>query len=295
VCLRLIAIYESLCTPSLCVKKIERTPGMDEKETQKEKQETIEQTSSSKGDSEKKGWLSPVYSESQITAIDPKKFVENRCVCVFRDAPETDFYKILRTQIQQRTKGKGWNTVMITSVQPGEGKTLTSINLAITFAKEFHQTVLLVDGDLKRQCVHEYMGFSSKRGLIDYILDDVPLKDLIIWPGIEKLTVISGGRTIRDSSELLGCPRMAELVVDMKNRYPNRYVFFDAPPILIGADAIAFAPLVDAIIMVVEAGRTSIQDVKKALELIPHDKFLGFVLNRHTIPMRYYGSAYQRK
>lgn len=294
-CLRLIAIYESLCTPSLCVKKIERTPGMDEKETQKEKQETIEQTSSSKGDSKKKGWHSPVYSESQITEIDPKKFVENRCVCVFRDAPETDFYKILRTQIQQRTKGKGWNTVMITSVQPGEGKTLTSINLAITFAKEFHQTVLLVDGDLKRQCVHEYMGFSSKRGLIDYILDDVPLKDLIIWPGIEKLTVISGGRTIRDSSELLGCPRMAELVADMKNRYPNRYVFFDAPPILIGADAIAFAPLVDAIIMVVEAGRTSIQDIKKALELIPHDKFLGFVLNRHNIPMRYYGSAYQRK
>lgn len=245
--------------------------------------------------SQKTGWVSPAYSESQETLIDAATFIENRCLCVFRDAPETDFYKILRTQIQQRTKAKGWNTVMVTSVQPGEGKTLTSINLAITFTKEFNQTVLLVDSDLKRQCVHQYMGFSSQKGLIDYLLDDVPLKDLIVWPGIEKLTVISGGRTIQDSAELLGCPRMAELVVDMKTRYKDRFVLFDVPPILIGADALAFAPLVDAIIMVVEAGRTSIHDIKKALELIPQDKFLGFVLNRHSTPIQYYGSAYQRK
>jgi protein-tyrosine kinase len=224
--------------------------------------------------------ISPVYSESRSIGLNPKKASENRCVCILPDAPEIDSYKVIRTQIQQRARENGWNTVMVTSVQPGEGKTLTSINLAITFAKEFHQTVLLVDCDLKQQNIHQYLGLSSDTGLIDYLTDDCPLKDLIIWPGIEKLTLISGGKTIQDSTELLGSPRMKSLISEMKSRYEDRFVFFDVPPILGRADAIAFAPLVDCILMVVEAGQTSIQDIKKALELIPKDKFMGFVLNR---------------
>lgn len=224
--------------------------------------------------------ISPVYSESRSIGLNPKKVSENRCVCISPDAPEIDSYKVVRTQIQLRARENGWNTVMVTSVQPGEGKTLTSINLAMTFAKEFNHTVLLVDCDLRRQNIHQYLGLSSDRGLIDYLRDGRPLKDLIIWPGIEKLTLISGGRTIQDSTELLGSPRMKSLVTEMKARYEDRFVFFDVPPILAGADAIAFAPLVDCILMVVEAGRTSIHDVKKALELIPKDKFMGFVLNR---------------
>ena len=201
-------------------------------------------------------------------------------MCISPDAPEIDSYKVVRTQIQQRARENGWNTVMVTSVQPGEGKTLTSINLAMTFAKEFNHTVLLVDCDLRRQNIHQYLGLSSDTGLIDYLRDGRPLKDLIIWPSIEKLTLISGGRTIQDSTELLGSPRMKSLVTEMKARYEDRFVFFDVPPILAGADAIAFAPLVDCILMVVEAGRTSIHDIKRALELIPKDKFIGFVLNR---------------
>lgn len=242
---------------------------------------------------ERAGWISPVYSESQCKEINPAKIGENRCVCIFPNAPEIDSYKVLRTQILQRTREKGWNTIMITSAHPGEGKTLTSINLSITFAKEFSQTVLLVDCDLKQQNINKYLNVSSETGLIDHILDDMPLKDLIIWPGIEKMTVISGGRTIRDSAELLGSPRMAALVTEMKTRYKDRYVFFDVPPILGQADAIAFAPRVDCILMVVEAGQTSIHDVKKALELIPEEKFLGFVLNRHSIPIKPYGKSFK--
>lgn len=227
--------------------------------------------------------ISPVYSESRSIGLNPKKISENRCVCILPDAPEIDSYKVIRTQMQQRALEHDWNTVMVTSVQPGEGKTLTSINLAITFAKEFHQTVLLVDCDLNRQNIHQYLGLSSDTGLIDYLTNDQPLKDLIIWPGIDKLTLISGGKTIQeDSTELLGSPKMKSLVTEMKSRYEDRFVFFDVPPILDRADAIAFAPLVDCILMVVEAGRTSIQDVKKALKLIPKDKFIGFILNRQN-------------
>jgi len=73
---------------------------------------------------------------------------------------------------------------------------------------------------------------------------------------------------------------MKALVQKIKTRYKDRYVIFDVPPILSGADAITFAPMVDCILMVVEEGRTSIQDVKRSLEMIPTEKFLGFVLNR---------------
>ena len=242
---------------------------------------------------DKAGWVSPVYSEARAIKLDPKFASENRIVGMLPDSPEINFYKILRTQIQQRTKEKGWNTVMITSVNPGEGKTLTSINLSITFAKEFNQTVLLVDGDLMRQNIHKYLGLDSDKGLIDYLVDDRPLKDFIVWPGIDKLTLISGGRTIQDSSELLGSPRMSSLIHEMKTRYPDRYVFFDVPPIFGGADAIVLAPLVDCIILVVAEGQTSIHDIEKALQMIPQEKFLGFILNRQKIPMSNYYYQYK--
>jgi non-specific protein-tyrosine kinase len=250
-------------------------------------------TLSNKSKKDKAGWIAPVYSDSKTVELDPNVAAENRIVCMLPDSPEIDFYKILRTQIQHRTKDKGWNTVMVTSVNPGEGKTLTAINLSITFAKEFNQTVLLVDSDLMRQNIHKYLGFESESGLIDYLVDDRPLKDFIIWPGIDKLTLISGGRTIYDSSELLGSPRMKTLINEMKTRYPNRYVFFDVPPILGGADAIVLAPLVDCIIMVVAEGQTSIHDIQKALQLLPQEKFLGFVMNRQKYPTMTYYYTYQ--
>ena len=129
--------------------------------------------------------------------------VRNRCVCIQPDAKEVEHYKILRTKIQMLTKLKGLNTMMVTSAGESEGKTLTCINLAMTFAKTFNQTVMLVDADLKRQTVHRTMGFKSRFGLVDHLLYDKPLKDLIVWPGIEQMTLISGGRIAINSVELL--------------------------------------------------------------------------------------------
>ena len=225
------------------------------------------------------GRAAPVYRESRPVALDPDKLIENHCVCFFPDAPELGHYKLLRTQIVQRCKPHNWNTIMITSAVPWEGKTLTAINLAVTFAKAYGQTALLVDCDLQRQLIHHYLGVSSPMGLADYLQKGVPLKDLIIWPGVEKLTFISGGDPVHNSAELISSPRMAELASEMKTRYADRYLFFDLPPLLVGADALAFAPLVDCILLVVQP-RTSFEDLQRALDLIPKEKFLGFVLNR---------------
>jgi protein-tyrosine kinase len=242
----------------------------------------------SQEDKEKAGWVSPAYTKSRTVKLDMNTLANNRCVAIFPYARETEVYKVLRTQVLRYTKEKGGNTIMITSALPEEGKTLTAINLSFTFAKLFEQTVLLVDGDLRQQDIHKRLGFESDRGLADYLVDSRPVPEIITWPGIDKLTLISGGRLIHESTELLGSTRMRDLVHDMKTRYPDRYVFFDVPPILSSADALAFVPLVDYIIMVVRAGTTSTNDVKKALELIPQDKVIGFVLNRYNVPMHTY-------
>ena len=225
----------------------------------------------------------PIYNESRTVTLNSGCLADNRCFTRELDCPDIESYKILRTKIQLQAKQMGWNTFMITSALPGEGKTHTAINLAIVFAKAYNQTVLLVDCDLKRQCIHERMGFESKINLVDHLLDDVPMNDIIIWPNIEKLTVISGERTIEKSTEILVSAKMKSLVNEMKGRYTDRYILFDVPPILSGADAMSFAPLVDGILVVVEARRTSMRDLASAVEMIPENKFLGFVLNKEKL------------
>lgn len=230
------------------------------------------------------GWVSPSYVRSRPVRLDTELIAKNRCVGFFSNMQEAEPYRVLRTHIFRRTLDKGGNTLMITSPLPEEGKSLTAINLAFVIAKEFKQTVLLVDCDLRQQSIHKILGIPSEKGLVDYMLDSCPLEEIIIWPGVEKMTLISGGRTIWRGSELLGAPRMKELVAEMKTRYPDRYVIFDVPPILSVADALAFAPLVDHVVMVVQAGKTPLPDIKKAVEALPQEKILGVVLNRHNVP-----------
>ena len=223
-----------------------------------------------------------MYNQSRCLAPDGATAITNRCVGLQHNVPDMEYYKVLRTQLMQRMQPKGWNTVMVTSVRPGEGKTLTAINLAMTFAMAYNQTALLVDCDLRQPSVYRHLGIASERGIVDYLVDKRPLSELIIWPKVEKLSLISGGRTAAQSAELLGSPRMRELMAEMKSRYSDRYLIVDAPPILVGADTLTLAPLVDGIVVVVESGGPPLKEIQEAVALIPKEKFLGFVLNKHT-------------
>lgn len=226
------------------------------------------------------GWKPPRYTESFQYRIQPDIVEKNLGVCINPDSKEIEQYKILRTRILNQARDRKMNTIMITSPHRNEGKTVTAINMGFVFARDLKQTVLLVDCDFKGQDIHDYLGIDSKFSLIDYFLDGTPINELIIWPGIDKLTLISGDRTVADSSELLSSEKMENLVMEMGRRYDDRYVFFDTPPVLEHAEAIAMAPMMDGIIMVVEAGKTSRKDVQKAVSLLPQEKFLGFVLNK---------------
>ena len=224
--------------------------------------------------------------------LDPDLILSNRCVAYQGYSAEMEQYRVLRTRILHRTSSGSGKTVMITSSMPGEGKSLTAINLAFTFAKDYNHTALLVDCDLKRQSIHKLLGFASDRGLADYLVHGRPLSDLIVWPGVEKLTIISGGKRSVPAANCSAPPACGNLVAEMRDRYPDRYVFLDTPPVLAGADAMALAPLVDHILFVVQAGRTPLPDIQKALHLLPKEKILGLVFNRQPagqiIPY-YYG------
>jgi non-specific protein-tyrosine kinase len=226
------------------------------------------------------GWVSPQYTDSARVELDWNLVEHNRCVGLLSNAPVSDHYKMLRTQINRQMQANGWRTLMVTSLYSGEGKTITAINLAAVFAKEFQRTVLLVDADLSQQRIHHYLGFESQKGLLDYLLDDCPMAEIVVWPQVEKLAIISGGQRLQKGGEVINSPKMQALIHEMKNRYSDRYVIFDVPALLEAPDALAFAAFVDAVLIVVAKGRTPMPDVQRVMGLLPREKIAGFVMNR---------------
>jgi non-specific protein-tyrosine kinase len=229
-------------------------------------------------------WKPPAYAESGRVALDPARLAANRCVCFRTDCDELEYYKVLRTKLQFQLRSRGWRTLMVTSPNVGEGKTLTAVNLALTFAKAFNQTVMLVDADLRRPQVHRTLGFEASAGLVDHLVADRPLKEFIVWPEIEQMTVLPAGRAVANSAELLGSARMRAVVEELKTRYEDRTVIFDTGPVLDGADALALAAHVDGFVLVLAERQTGMRAVKRSLDMLPREKFLGFVLNRQRNP-----------
>lgn len=207
-------------------------------------------------------------------------------------------YKLLRTRVLHRTKGEHRNTLMFTGPLPNEGKSLTAINLAIVISQKVGQTVLLVDGDLHNPSLHRYLDLPSGPGLMDFLTSGYPIADSLVHPeGLSNLVVLPAGGSTTESAELLSSPRMLDLVRELKHFYPDRYVLFDLPP-LIYADSLAFAPLMDGIILVVEAGRTPREEIVHAMDLLKEFPVLGFVLNKiDTMPKvyDYYPASYEKK
>ncbi len=221
------------------------------------------------------------YTHTRTVSVAKSFLQERRVIAGFEQNAFTDAYKILRTQVFQRLREKGWNSLAITSPGANEGKTLTAINLAISLAMEVNYTVLLVDADLRCPSVHRYFGIEPEYGLSDYLTADKALSELLVHPEeIPGFVILPGGRPVANSAELLNSPKMARLVEELKTRYPSRIVLFDLPALLSLADALAFTPYVDAALLVIEDGKTQVDDVKKAIGLLQGTSVIGTVLNK---------------
>jgi len=178
---------------------------------------------------------------------------------------------------------KNGNLIMVTSSLPGEGKTFCAINLALSIAMEMGRTVLLVDADVARPRVLEIMGIEAERGLLDVLRDHkAQLSEVLIRTNIDNLTVLPAGQTYRRATELLASNAMNKLIEDIANRYPDRIIIFDSPPLLSTSEASVLATHMGQIVMVVEAERTPQDALKEALAQIESCEIIGMVLNKTT-------------
>ena len=237
------------------------------------------------------------YIHTRIMPVNMEQLQSKKIITGATDDPVEEDYKLIRTQVVQRTKADNKNLLMLTGPHPGEGKTLTATNLAISLAQEMDKTVLLVDADLRRPTVHEYLGLSRTPGLVEFLMDGRKIPELLVHPeGFPNLVVLPGGRPIGKAAELISSPTMVELVEELKHFYPDRYVLFDLPPVLSFTDALAFAPSMDGIILVVERGKTPGEDIQRCLKLLEDFPVLGLVLNKVEKEGEgyYYSSDYYR-
>ena len=222
-----------------------------------------------------------MYSQTRSVRVPLARLREQRILAGFQEGPFLESYKILRTQVMYRLRENGWNVLAVTSPREQEGKTLTAMNLAISMAMDVTQTVLLVDGDLRQPKIHEVFGFQTEYGLSDYLLEQVSIKECLVHPSIGRFVILPGGTRVSGTTELLTSPKMVSLVNELKYRYASRMVIFDITPVLTSADTLAFAPYVDAILLVIEEGKTQREDLQQTLQLLKGTApVLGTVLNK---------------
>ena len=189
------------------------------------------------------------------------------------------------------------NLILITSSVPGEGKTFTSVNLAISLAVEVDHTVLVVDTDIMKRDLSRALGVVDRKGLFDLLSSpDLHLEDLLVRTNLRNLVILPVGTKRDGSTELLASMRMRELADEIARRYRDRVVLFDSPPVLATTTASALAPLVGQVVLVAEAGSTKHETIREALQRLDRVTITGVILNKGkqaaTASYDYYGSYY---
>jgi exopolysaccharide/PEP-CTERM locus tyrosine autokinase len=188
-------------------------------------------------------------------------------------------FRRLRTHIIRPGLDNSPKTILVTSAMAGEGKSLISINLAITIAIELHSYALLVDCDLRNPSLSRWFGLREEKGLSNYLLGEAEISDLLVKTSVDKLSVLCGG-TIQDNPvELIGSNKMKSLVEDLKSRYDDRYIILDSSPLLATTEPSVLNKMVDGIILVVRAGETPRESIQQAVKQLEKTKILGVVLN----------------
>ncbi|MDX2505275.1 MAG: XrtA-associated tyrosine autokinase [Gammaproteobacteria bacterium] len=174
------------------------------------------------------------------------------------------------------------NLIMVTSSIPGEGKTYSSVNLALSIAQEIDTTVLLVDCDVAKQGLSRMLGLETICGLVDVLENDnLTVGDVMLQTDIPNLRLLSAGKQSEYVAELLASQRMSSIVNEMADRYNDRIIIFDGPPLLPTPQTQILAGLVGQVVFVIEAGKTSQSLVEEALGLIPEEQATGLLLNKN--------------
>ncbi|GFK93892.1 Putative tyrosine-protein kinase YveL [Fundidesulfovibrio magnetotacticus] len=188
-------------------------------------------------------------------------------------------YRKLKECIIRESKREGFNNVLlVTSVNPREGKSVTTLNLAISLAQEYDYTVLVVDADLRAPSCHKYLGIEATVGLTDCLEGRAECSDVLIRSSVGRLVLLPAGRRAENPVELLSSNRMRQLLQELKHRYPDRFILIDSPPAKLFAETRFLAGIADSTLLVVREGGTSLQDVEETV-LALDQRVMGIVYN----------------
>ncbi len=209
----------------------------------------------------------------------------------YSPTPIGEAYRSLRTSIMFSKNVGRIQTLVVTSMEPGDGKSFTSANLAITFAQQKSNT-LLVDTDLRRGVLHNTFGVPKEPGFSNYLTLGLPLVELINETHIPNLSLISCGSLIPNPSELLGSHQMRRFLDEVRRRFD--IIIFDTPPLNAATDAVVMGTQVDATVIVIRAAKTNRDVARQKLELYKHvpAKVIGVVLNGTTPDLAHEGYSY---
>jgi len=228
------------------------------------------------------------YEHTQVVDLDTRHLEAHRIITFDNEDPDAVSFDILRTQVLSKMEENGWKTLAITSPTPECGKTVVSLNLAMSIAKQTDKTALVVDFDLKKPKVSDYMGLKMEKGLLDYLEKDTEIKDILVNPSFPRLVLLPNRVPIRNSTETLTSRKVKNLVLDLKDRYEERIIIFDLPPLMAGDDAIAFMPQVDCVLLVVASNQTKPVEIKEARRQLQSANLLGVVLNKSAEKQKRY-------
>ncbi len=217
-------------------------------------------------------------------SINPELMRQKRVVTFQNQNAEAEAFRMLRTKILKQLKKNDWNSFGITAPAQGAGKSTLAVNLAIAMAMDVNQSVLLVDLDLRYPKIHWFFGLENQNGIRDYFLSDKPLSEILVNPGVDRLAVLPGRGQALGSSEILSGPKMKKLVNEINQQNQSRIIIYDLPPVLATDDVLVTTDYYDAVLVVVEEGRTQPEEVTKTMKLLAGKNLLGTVLNKSRNP-----------
>jgi len=205
-----------------------------------------------------------------------------------------EHFKVLRGIIMHPPRDQIIKSVLVTSALPEEGKTMVACNLAVSIAQSIDPYVLLIDGDVRRPSVQKMLGIRQSKGLTDYLMSGKPLSHFLTKGLLGKMTVLQAGSTVRNPAELMTSEKMYHLIEEARNRYSDRLIVIDSPPVNLAAETLVLAKHVDVVVLVVRYSASNKNAVEEAIHKIGKDKIFGVVFNGFEVTPRKY-TYYKKK
>ena len=222
------------------------------------------------------------FVRTKVVNVPAAQLERNRIVSPDPALEVSRAYDTLASRLLKKVDASGWNSIALVSPSVGEGKTVTAINLALHIVASYERSALLVDMDFRRPSVGDYFGLSADCGVDDVLLEGASVQDALISPGIPRFSVLPVRRTQRNTAGIIDSAGARALAAELKNRYVNRVVLFDLPPLLANGDAVRFLSNTDAALLVAAEGQTSRESLQHTLAALGDTQLVGTIMNRSS-------------